>query len=340
MDTLQFFPVLVVGFATSIGLTPVSRQIAMRLGVVDKPNHQRKIHQDHKPLMGGLAIYFAFTFAILLFSPPPYLSQFGAVLGGSALLAFVGLLDDRYNLGIRIRLIAMVIAAFGLILSGITIQLTGIPLFDSALTILWVVALTNSMNFIDNMDGLSAGIAAIAAFFFLLIALSHGLVLVSMLAAAILGSAVGFLIHNFNPASTFMGDMGALTLGFVLSVIAIKIDYWTLQTGLTPYLVIPALVLFVPVFDINLIVLTRLSEGRSPAMGGRDHTSHRLLALGLNQRMAAITLYGLSFGCGLIALALTATPVINAWWVLAILTIGTTLLAVGMVYIRQKYQKG
>src|SRR5690606_33195836 len=207
-DSMQFVPILVFGFAASLGLTPLSRQIAMRLGVVDKPS-QRKIHLDNKPLMGGLAIYVAFTLSLLLFSPPAHLVQFGALLAGAALLALVGLLDDRYNLGIRIRLVVQVVAALTVIAAGIHISLFKTSWLDYPLTVLWIVTLTNAVNFLDNMDGLTAGLSAIAAAFFMAIAYTEGLTLVSSLAAAVLGSAVGFLVYNFNPASTFMGDMGA-----------------------------------------------------------------------------------------------------------------------------------
>src|SRR6185295_19605001 len=138
MDPMQFVPILVVGFAASLGLTPISRQIAMRLGVVDKPNH-RKIHQDHKPLMGGLAIYLAFAISLILFSPPKYVVELGAVLSGAAFLALVGLADDRYNLGIRIRLIAMTFATLVLVAAGIQIHMFKIPWIDIPLTILWVL---------------------------------------------------------------------------------------------------------------------------------------------------------------------------------------------------------
>ena len=121
---MEYVPIMIVGFAASLGLTPISRTIAMRLGVVDKPN-QRKIHFDHKPMMGGLAIYVAFALALLMFSPPQHLVELGAVLSGAALLALIGLLDDRYNLGIRVRLVAMSVAAVVLLLAGIQIRLFG-----------------------------------------------------------------------------------------------------------------------------------------------------------------------------------------------------------------------
>ncbi len=333
MDTMQFVPILVVGFATALGLTPLSRQIALRLGVVAKPS-QRNIHQDYKPLMGGLAIYVAFTLSLLLFSPPQHLVELGSVLAGAAFLALIGFLDDRYILGIKIRLIAMCIAALGLVLSGIQIQMFDVPILDWVLTIFWVVAITNAVNFLDNMDGLAAGLSSIAAGFFMLIALSQGLTLVSSLAAALLGSAVGFLIYNFNPASTFMGDMGALVLGFVLAALGIKLEFGAQPLGVT--WVIPVLVLALPVFDINLVVLTRILEGRSPGQAGKDHTSHRLMSIGFSQRQTLFILYGACIFFGAWALLISAVPATIAWimGILSIILLG--VLFVFMMWLRRR----
>ncbi len=335
LESMQFVPILVFGFAASLGLTPLSRQIAMRLGVVDKPN-QRKIHLDHKPLMGGLAIYVAFTLSLLLFSPPQHLVQLGAVLAGAAFLAFIGLLDDRYELGIKSKLVAQVAAAILVILSGVTINLFKTPWLDYPLTVLWIVTLTNAVNFLDNMDGLTAGLSAIAGAFFMGIAFTEGLTLVSSLAAAVLGSAVGFLVYNFNPASTFMGDMGALVLGFVLAVLGIKLEFADQPFSVT--WMVPLLVLALPLFDICLVVVTRLSEGRSPGQAGKDHTSHRLMSLGLSQRKTLIVLYASCLFFGTLGWLVSAAPTPIAF---AIGIFGLALLAllfVLMFVIRRRYQ--
>lgn len=337
MDSLQFVSILLFGFASSLGLTPVSRQVAMRLGVVDKPS-SRKIHHDHKPLMGGLAIFASLALALLLFIPGRYMGQITAILAGAALLATIGLLDDYFNLGIRTRLVAMAGAAGILLLGDIHISLFNTPWLDYPLTIFWVVAVTNAVNFLDNMDGLAAGLSAIAAGFFLLIGLSQGLPLVSALAAALLGSAVGFLTYNYNPASTFMGDMGALTLGFMLATLGIVLEFNTTPPGIT--WIVPVFVLALPVFDINLVVFTRLLEGRSPGEAGKDHTSHRLLSLGLNQRWTLFVLYAgcaIYGGLGLLVGAVSATTA----WALGIGGLALlALLYALMFWIRHKYQRG
>ncbi len=333
--SLQFVPILMVGFAASLGLTPLSRALALRLGVVDKPN-QRKIHLDHKPLMGGMAIYIAFALALILFSPPQHVVELGAVISGAGVLALVGLADDRYNLGVKIRLIAQTVAALVLIAAGIHIQLFNTPLLDYPLTILWVVSITNAMNFLDNMDGLCAGIAGIAAGFFTLIAFNEGLTLVSSLAAALMGSAVGFLIYNFNPASTFMGDMGALVIGFVLAVLGIKLEFGTQPLSVT--WMVPLLALALPLVDLPLVVFTRLREGRSIAQGGKDHTSHRLLSMGLSQRQALFIIYGLCILFGSFAVAVSTLETSSAF-IVGVIGLGLMagLFAI-MVWIRAKYQ--
>ena len=321
---LQFIPVMIVGFGAALCLTPLTRQIAMRLGVTAAPN-RRGIHSRHVPLMGGAAIYFAFVLSVLLFSPPDYLVELGAIVAGATLLALVGYLDDRRHLSPRIRLVVMTVAAAVAALSGVQIDLFGSALIDIPLTLFWIVALINAINWIDNMDGLAAGTAAITSGFFLLLALSQGQILVSMLAAAIFGSAVGFLIYNFNPSSTFMGDMGAYTLGFVLAILAIKLKFAAQPLNVT--WMVPVFVLALPIVDINLAIVTRLLERRPLMLAARDHVSHRLLRLGLTQRQTLALLYILSVIYGLVALSISQAAREQA---LAIG--GVALLSLGIIF--------
>lgn len=300
--SLQFIPIMIVGFGASLCLTPLTRQIAMRLGVTAAPN-RRNIHSRHVPLMGGAAIYIAFALSALLFSPPDHLLELGAIVAGATLLALIGYLDDRRHLSPRIRLLVMTLAALIATLAGVQIRLTSSDIIDIALTLFWIVALINAVNWIDNMDGLAAGTAAIAAGFFLLLALTQGQILVSMLAAAIFGSAVGFLIYNFNPSSTFMGDMGAYTLGFVLAVLAIKLKFAAQPLNVT--WMVPVFVLALPILDMNLAIFTRLLERRPLMLAAKDHISHRLLDLGLSQRKTLALLYLFSLAGGLIALVVS-----------------------------------
>ena len=319
---LQFIPVMIVGFGAALCLTPLTRQIAMRLGVTAAPS-KRNIHTRHVPLMGGAAIYLAFVFSVLLFSPPHHLIELGAIVAGATLLALIGYLDDRRHLSPLIRLVVMTVAAAVAALAGVRIDLFGSALIDIPLTLFWIVALINAINWIDNMDGLAAGTAAITAGFFLLLALSQGQILVSMLAAAIFGSAVGFLIYNFNPSSTFMGDMGAYTLGFVLAILAIKLKFAAQPLNVT--WMVPVFVLALPIVDINLAIVTRLLERRPLMLAAKDHVSHRLLRLGLTQRQTLALLYLFSLVYGLFALGISQAAPEQA---LAIGGLGLTSLGI------------
>ncbi len=302
---LQFIPIMIVGFGAALCLTPLTRQIAMRLGVTAAPN-KRNIHTRHVPLMGGAAIYVAFVLSVLLFSPPDHLRELGAIVAGTTLLAIIGYLDDRRHLSPRLRLLVMTASGLIAALAGVRIDLFDSPLLNLPLTLFWIVALINAVNWIDNMDGLAAGTSAITAGFFLLLALSQGQILVSMLAAAIFGSAFGFLIYNFNPSSTFMGDMGAYTLGFVLAILAIKLKFAAQPLNVT--WMVPVFVLALPIVDINLAIFTRLLERRPLMLAAKDHISHRLLDLGASQRQTLALLYLFSAVYGGLALFISQLP--------------------------------
>ena len=328
---LQFIPVMIVGFGAALCLTPLTRQIAMRLGVTAAPN-PRNIHSRHVPLMGGAAIYLAFVLSALLFSPPNHLVELGAIVAGATMLALIGYLDDRRHLSPRIRLLVMTVAAAVAALSGVQIRLFGTPYIDIPLTLFWIVALINAVNWIDNMDGLAAGAAAIASGFFLLLALSQGQILVSMLAAAIFGSALGFLIYNFNPSSTFMGDMGAYTLGFVLAILAIKLKFATQPLNVT--WMVPVFALALPILDINLAIFTRLIERRPLMLAAKDHVSHRLLRLGLTQRQTLALLYLFCIAYGLVALGISQAPADQALAIGGIALVSLGFIFCALVIIR------
>lgn len=333
--TYQFVPILFAAFAIALGMTPVSRQIAMRLGVIDRPK-KRNITKAPTPMMGGLAIVVAYGLAMLLFMPTDLYGSWIWILIGTTMLAIMGLIDDRYDLSWRKKLPIMILAALLMPLAGININLFQSPLVDYPLTVIWLVALTNAINFMDNMDGLSAGLSSIAAGYFLLLGLAQDLPLVTCMGAAVLGGCLGFLTFNFNPASTFMGDMGALSLGYNLGILGILIEFDTKPIGVT--WMIPILILALPIFDINLVVFTRLSEGRSPVDAGKDHTSHRLLSAGLSPRMTLLTLYSACLLFGSLGILISTYPDVTGWLIgmtgLALLAI----LFVLMWYFRRRFQ--
>ncbi|MBN1678691.1 MAG: undecaprenyl/decaprenyl-phosphate alpha-N-acetylglucosaminyl 1-phosphate transferase [Anaerolineae bacterium] len=337
MEMTQFFPVMIAGFAAAVGFTPITRRLAFYFGVLDQPS-SRKVHQTPTPLLGGLAIYSALVLALVFFSPPFYLVEFGAIMAGVTWLAFVGFVDDRNGMQPWIKMSGQALAGIVLIAAGIHIRLFEIDILNYALTLVWIIGITNAMNFQDNMDGLAAGITAIASLFFFVIAVQEELSLVSSLAAALAGASVGFLIYNFNPASTFMGDMGSMVLGFTLAVLALKLDFKAPGERQFITWMVPLVVLGLPIFDTTLVVFTRLRERRSPMLGGKDHTSHRLVRLGLSQRAAVLLLYAVCVGLGLTAVALSKASTEDG------VLIGFRLLVVAIgafvyleyIYVRRK----
>lgn len=319
---LDYIPLLAVGFAASVGLAPLTRQLAQRIGLVDKPS-ARKVHQMPIPLMGGLSIYLAFLLALLLFgNQPAHLNELIAIVIGGSFLMFVGLWDDRKELRPRSKYAAQLGVALFCAAVGLRVDLFGFLPLDLALTLFWYVGIINAVNFLDNMDGLAAGMGAIAAFFLFLLAALQGQTLVSSLSAALCGALIGFLIYNFNPASLFMGDMGSLPIGFLLAVLGLKLRFAT-QVPAASWM-IPILVLGLPIFDTTLVVFTRLREGRSPAQGGKDHTSHRLVAMGLHPRLAVLTLYAACVLLGIAAVLISYAPLEAA------LVIGGGVAVVGL----------
>jgi len=216
--------IFAAALAFAMGGTPLARWVAARTDIVDRPAG-RKLHLQPVPLLGGAAIYLAFILALLLFGDRFYISQLVGILIGATLVSFLGIWDDRQAIRPLLKLAGQLLAALTLIVTSVRIDLFPGAALDIAITLLWVVGITNALNLLDNMDGLSGGIAAIAAGFFLLLATLSGQFLVGSLAAALLGACIGFLRYNFNPAQIFMGDAGSLFLGFVLSAVGIKLRF-------------------------------------------------------------------------------------------------------------------
>lgn len=314
----------------SVSLTPVVRQLALRLGIVDLPG-PRKVHLTPMPLLGGLAIYIGAVLVILLFVEGKARTQAVGIVAGATLLLIVGILDDRGLLHHQIKLfVAMPLAALMLIAAGIQARLHFVPFpFSIFLTILWVVGITAAFSILDHMDGLCAGIATIASVFFLLFAVQNGQVLVGTLAAAVLGASLGFLRWNFNPAKIFMGDGGAMFLGFMIATLGLELRFHELPQTIN--WMIPVLILGVPIFDTTLITISRIRRGLIPFTSpGKDHTAHRLANLGLGQRGAVLVLCALGGLFGLLALLVSRLFVWQAYSVVCVVTLGALLAIAGL----------
>jgi UDP-GlcNAc:undecaprenyl-phosphate GlcNAc-1-phosphate transferase len=296
-----------VAMVASFLLTVPVRRLALQVGLVDQPA-ARKIHLKPVPLLGGLAIYCGVVLASLVSLHGHWQAETVGILAAATLLGVVGLLDDKGLLHHQVKLfLAMPAAAVILLVSGIRANVfTPVlpkygPVLDVALTLFWVVGVTAAFSILDHMDGLCAGVAAIGAAYFTLFASLAGQSVVRVLAAATLGAAVGFLRWNFNPAKIFMGDSGAMFLGFLMATLGLKLRPEGMPHS-TAWMV-PVLILLVPVFDTSLVSLSRLRRGLLPfSSPGKDHTAHRLSNLGLGQRGAVVAIYGLGVLGGAMAL--------------------------------------
>jgi UDP-GlcNAc:undecaprenyl-phosphate GlcNAc-1-phosphate transferase len=342
---LAFFIAL---FASMMLTVPV-RALALRVGMVDQPG-PRKVHLQPIPLLGGLAMYGGVMLAIIFAFDGAARQQSAGIVTGATLVAAVGFLDDRGWLHHQIKLfVGMPLAACILLFSGIHAQAFElfVPgragyLLDAVLTIFWVVAITASFSILDHMDGLCAGVAATASFFFALLAFLNGQIVVSTLAAAVFGAATGFLRWNFKPAKIFMGDGGAMFLGFLMATLGLKLR---LSAGNhASALLAPVLILGVTIFDTTLVTISRSRRGLLPfATPGKDHAAHRLSNLGLGQRGAVLTLYLLGAVSGALAVLVCYVSA-GAALLLAAFIIVAMLFAIAMLekapYERQAAKPG
>jgi len=293
-----------IALSASLLLTVPVRALAIRVGMVDSPG-PRKVHLTPIPLLGGLAIYAGVMLAILTVFDGSARAQSVGIVTGATLVAAVGFMDDRGWLHHQVKLfVAMPIAAAILLATGVRANVFEVLVggnsglwLDSALTIVWVVGITASFSILDHMDGLCAGIAAMAAIFFAMIAYLNGQTVVTTLAAATMGAAAGFLRWNFKPAKIFMGDGGAMFLGFLMATLALKLRFQH-AANLSAWLA-PVLILSATIFDTTLVTISRSRRGLLPfATPGKDHSAHRLANLGLGQRGAVLAMYLAGAICG------------------------------------------
>ena len=339
-----------IALATSFTATVPVRQLAIRLDMLDWPG-PRKVHSAPIPLLGGLGIYCGAVLAIVLSMDGQPRGQIFSILAAATLLLIVGTLDDRGLLHHQVKLfVAMPLAALTLLATGVRVHVFSAilvsdwvggwgPGLDAGLTLFWLVGVTAAFSILDHMDGLTSGIAAIASFFFALLAMIHGQVLVATLATAVLGASLGFLYWNFNPAKIFMGDGGAMFLGFMLATLGAKLRL----SGTSRFAawMIPVLVLAVPIFDTTLVSISRLRRGLIPfTSAGKDHTAHRLANIGLGQGGAVLTLYGAGAFFGMMALLLGRVALAMGDALVAVLGLAALIAVIGLELSPYERQTG
>ena len=290
----------VVSLALALALTPVVRVAARRFGMVAKPKTDRW-HKKPTAMMGGVAIWSSVLITYIFFLP--HTPHTWVIITVSSFLFFVGLVDDLIHTKPYQKLIGQIVGAAAVVNYGLTLPWTRSASVNIAITIFWLIGITNAINLLDNMDGLATGIAAIASGFLTLNFIASAQPVEASMMAVFTAALIGFLIFNSSPASIFMGDCGSMFIGFFLASTALINLSGGRSRSFLPVLAVPILVLFIPIFDTTFVTILRKLSGRAASQGGRDHTSHRLVALGMSERRAVWMLYGLAAVSGLLAVA-------------------------------------
>jgi len=312
-------------------LTPVVRAIARRFGVVAKPKTDRW-HKKPTAMLGGVAIWLSVVTTYLLFVPH---TPYGwVILKASSFLFLVGLIDDLIHTKPYQKLIGQVLGSAFVVYYGLSLPWTHSLSLNMALTIFWLIGITNAVNLLDNMDGLAAGIAILAAGFLALSFINNGQPTDALMLAAFAGALLGFLIYNSNPASIFMGDCGSMFVGFFLASSALVNVSGGRSRSFLPVLAVPILVLFIPIFDTTFVTILRKLSGRAASQGGRDHTSHRLVALGMSERHAVWMLYGFAALSGVLAVIVQRVKLDVSLAAIAGFTILLTLMGVYLAGVK------
>lgn len=320
-----FLAVFLIALAITLGSIPWVIRAAVAMGFVDVPE-QRKMHRTPTPLLGGAAIFIGAIFGVLvIYRGDPQPTVIGVLLA-TTVVALTGLIDDYRPLPAWAKLLGQLLGFLILAYFGIRVRLPVPEAVNYAITLLWLLGITNAINFLDNMDGLSSGISAVTSSFILLLALVNGQFLVGALAAGVLGACLGFLRYNFPPAKIFMGDVGSLFLGFLLAVMGIQLRFPDNSNFVT--WMVPVFLFGLPIFDMVLVVFSRLRRGISPSTAGKDHISHRIVMRGFSPREAVLILYLFSGILGMMALFITQATVIEGY-VLAGLTAILGMIAIG-----------
>ena len=318
---LPVITAMLCSFLISFTSTPTASFIAYKIGAVDVPTDGRRMHNKPIPRLGGLAVFFAFVVSTLVYCEitPMLLS----LLLGGLMIVIIGVIDDVFRIKPYAKLIIQLIAAVFPIMEGVTIDFFSIGgetfqlgIWSKPLTLVWILLVTNAVNLIDGLDGLSCGVSAICSLSLLLVTLTFGQSLPSALLCAILaGACIGFLPYNSNPAKIFIGDTGAMFLGYTMSVISIS---GVFKVHATLSFLIPMSIFGLPLFDTLFAIFRRLIHGQAPWHADRGHIHHRLIDLGFNQKQSVHILYAISGMLGLSAVLFTSESLFGMILMLAV----------------------
>lgn len=325
---------LILCFIASIIITPFVKKFAVKIGATDKPN-ARKVHQKIMPRLGGLAIYLSFLIGFLILRPSDEATL--PLIIGSFIIIITGILDDLFELSAKIKFFGQILAALVVVFGGIQLEFINIPFggqlefgfFSLPLTILWIVGITNAINLIDGLDGLAAGVSSIALITISGMAILMGDVFVTSIGLILLGSTLGFLVYNFHPAKIFMGDTGALFLGFMISVLSLlgfkNITIFSL--------IVPVIILGVPISDTFFAIIRRFVHKQPLSAPDKSHLHHCLLNLGYSHRQTVLIIYGIAAMFGLAAVIFSQATLWGALIVIAVLLVAIELFVekIGLV---------
>lgn len=323
---------LAVAFLIAFAATPMVISLAHKVNAIDVPKDKRRVHKKPTPLMGGLAIFYGFIVSVLCFATLD--RETAGILVGCVIIVAVGIIDDITDMKAIIKLLCQIIAAAIVVYSGVRIEHFANPLsqwvgppyivlnfwVSVAVTIFWIVGVCNAVNLIDGLDGLAVGVSSIASVCMLTLTIISNNLNVAIITAAVAGAGFGFLPYNFNPAKIFMGDTGALFLGFILACISVQ---GFLKLSAIISFAIPLLVLGLPIFDTMFAIVRRVLTGRSPMSPDRGHLHHRLLDMGFSQKQTVAILYTLTM-----VLCLTAVVISIKGYIRGVFLIFSVMLII------------
>lgn len=312
---------LLTAAGISFALTPLVKMLAKKVGAMDIPKDDRRMHKEPIPRLGGMAIFLSFLLTYILFAKSID-RQTQSILLGAIIIVILGVFDDIHSLNALLKLIVQIaVACIVVFYGGCRIQFVTNPFASGAnayfnlgvlsipLTIIWIVAITNAVNFIDGLDGLACGVCCISSANMLVIALLVSEPSVALLMAVVAGACIGFLPFNFNPAKIFMGDTGSTFLGFILAAVSIQ---GLFKSYALISFAVPFLLLGVPIFDICYAIIRRLAHGKNPMTPDRGHVHHRLIDMGFSQKQSVAIAYILTAILGLAAVVLTSSGEMKA----------------------------
>ncbi|MCC5909667.1 MAG: undecaprenyl/decaprenyl-phosphate alpha-N-acetylglucosaminyl 1-phosphate transferase [Clostridiaceae bacterium] len=335
----------IIAMSISYLLTPYAKKIAYKIGAIDVPKDNRRVHKTPIPRLGGLAIYMAFLLSTIIMVDMN--TKLMGILAGATIIVIVGIIDDAKEISAKYKLMGQIIAALIVVNSGMRIEfvtnildkpegITALQMLSIPVTVFWIVGITNTVNLIDGLDGLAAGVSSIAALSLAAVAFLNGQTQVAMVLLILAGSLIGFLPYNFNPAKIFMGDTGSLLVGFVLATISIE---GLIKSATTIAVAIPVLALGIPIFDTTFAIIRRLINKRPIMEADKGHLHHRLLEQGLSQRQTVLVLYFISMILGGSAILVADSSGSTAYSIIGVVSILILLGAVGIGLVKKPQER-